>query len=273
MIPGSKPGKTTLIVGESGSGKSTFATWIALGLIGRGDHEVTPRRGLYCAWEMDSEDTAELLAVQSLGLSRTDYLIGRFDHDDKRRLLERVEELCSWITFVDMPFDRARGDHRVTNDARLDMVHGLIEDAGADWAIFDLWKRCLYDTRPDDEEQALKRQQSIAKETRCHCILLHHLRKEDIGGRMPTRKAIKGSSAWIDIPDTIFGCHLPALHGGCDDVTAEIVILKQRYMKQYMAIEFDRDAERGSFTNGHEIPYDSQDRGGPLDDFLGKQKD
>lgn len=274
MIPGTKPGKQTLIVGESGSGKSALASWIALGLIGRGDVEVEPRRGIYCAWEMGSEDSVELLAVQDLRLSRTKYLTGNFDRSEQDQMLERSEELLSWISFVDMPFDRLRGDHNVSNDDRLDMIHAMIEDTGAQWAIFDLWQRALYDTRPADEAQALKRQQSIAKETHCHCILLHHLRKEDIGRHGPTRASIKGTTAWIDTVDNAIGVHRPALSQGSADVTAELKILKQRFGVWPLAIECEWDGDRGSFEGFREIPFDtagSKEEDG-LDDFFSQTR-
>lgn len=259
MIPGTKPGKQTLIVGESGSGKSALASWIVLGLIGRGDVEVEPRRGIYCAWEMGGEDSIELLAVQDLGLSRTKYLTGEFNRDEQDEMLERAEDLLGYVSFMEMPFDRLRGDHQVTNDERLDTIHAMIEDTGAQWAIFDLWQRALYDTRPGPESQALKRQQSIAKETHCHCILLHHLRKDDIGRHGPTRASIKGPTAWIDTVDNAIGVHRSALSQGGADVTAELKILKQRFGVWPLAIECEWDGDRGSFEEFREIPFDTAD--------------
>lgn len=256
FIPGAVPGQITAIVGCPGTSKSTFTARIALGLEAKG------KRILYGAWEMKGRVTLELLAVMSLGLSRKRAATGKLTEEEllavegeMNRLSARIRFLKLWVADE----ERGRGNRRVSNGERLDRVHGYIADSGCDVAIFDLWKRVLSFTEPDDEEQALIRQQSIAEETNTHCILVQQQRSKDVENRAdkrPTREGIKGSGAWIEVPDTIMGMHRPALWKRVDDVTAEVIILKQRYGVWPAAVEFDWNGEFGSYENGRTVPYD-----------------
>jgi hypothetical protein len=122
-----------------------------------------------------------------------------------------------------------------------------------------LWKRCLRQTKPEEEEDALLRQQSIAKETNVHCILVQQQRMKDVelrDDKRPTREGIKGTGAWVEVPDTILGTHRPALWKRVDDDKFEVVVLKQRWGVWPLAIEFDWNGEYGMITNGRVVPYD-----------------
>jgi len=74
--------------------------------------------------------------------------------------------------------------------------------------------------------------------------------------KRPTREAVKGSSGWIDVGDTLIGWHRPALFKRQPDVTIEALILKQRYGVWPLAVEFDFDPMFGWASNGRTIPYD-----------------
>ncbi len=252
FIPGAAPGQVTVISGVPGSSKSTMTARIALGLEAQG------KRILYGAWEMKGGVTLELLACMTLGLSRTRCSTGKLTEEEEDRIEAEMLRLSARIRFLAMPFGRERGA-KVSNDHNLDIIHGYIADSACEVAIFDLWKRCLRYTDPDDEEHALIRQQAIAAETNVHCILVQQQRSKDVEQRAdkrPTREGIKGSGAWIEVPDTIIGMHRPALWKRVDDVTVEAICLKQRWGKWPFSVEFDWDGDRGSYENGRTVPYD-----------------
>jgi replicative DNA helicase len=260
MIPGAAPGKVTVVTGTPGSGKSALAARIALAQAAAG------RRVLFGAWEPGDEDTLQLLAAMRLGWSR--YLLSTTDGIDEtaeEQLESTMADLATNIRFLGVPgAPLATGSHtargeRATNERALDQIHASIVDTGADVVIFDLWKRCLRQTDPDEEEQALVRQQAICAKTKCHGVLLQQQRLKDIEQRVdkrPTREGIKGSGAWVEIADTILGVHRPALWKPVDDVVLEIDVLKQRWGPWPMAIEFDWDSDKGSITGGATVTYD-----------------
>jgi hypothetical protein len=158
-----------------------------------------------------------------------------------------MARLSAWCRFWKQPWGRERGK-RWTNDGALDDIHEHIADSGCEVFIADLWKRCLRTTKPEDEEAALIRQQAIADETRTHAVLCQQQRLKDIEQRpdkRPTREGIKGSSAWVDVADTIIGVHRPSLWKNVDDDTVELDLLKQRWGKWPVAVEFDWDGDRG----------------------------
>ena len=78
---------------------------------------------------------------------------------------------------------------------------------------------------------------------------------ENRSDKRPTRSTILGSGAWVDIADTILGVHRPALWKSIEDNTVEIDILKQRFGKWPLAVEFDWDGDRCTFLNGRSIEY------------------
>lgn len=259
MVPGAAPGQITVLTGVPGSGKSTVAARIALAQANAG------RRVMYGAWEMGDENSLELLATMSLGWSRYRLSTGDISDEDEALLTAEMRRLSQYIRFVAPPSTirpistNAARTERVTNERILDQIHAMITDVAADVFIADLWKRCLRQIDPEEEEQALIRQQSIAAATKCHCILLQQQRSKDIEARddkRPTREGIKGSGAWVEVADTILGVHRAGLYKAVDDVTIEIDVLKQRRGVWPMAIEFEWDSEFGAIRNGTTVPYD-----------------
>lgn len=268
MLPGAAPGQVSVVTGVSGGGKTTFTAHLALGLARQG------RRVLYGAWEMRGGMTLELLACISLGWSRTDLMEARgpvATHEGRVQLEERMHAISQSIRFMGNPFRRERGE-KGSNDRNLDVIQGYIADAGADVFIADLWKRCLRVDEPSAEEDALIRQQAMAEEMRCHCILLQQQRLKDIEMRpdkRPTREGIKGSGAWVEVADTIIGVHRPALFKQIEDNHLEIFVLKQRYGKWPLGIEFDWEPESGSIKAGRSIDYERPGETNEIDKYSG----
>jgi hypothetical protein len=284
MIPGAAPGQITVITAVSGGGKSTMAANMAVGMaFPEGVESDAPgRKVLYGAWEMRGGMTLELLSCISLGWSRSDLMegVGPVATQEGRLVLsERMRRIASRVRFLGMPFRRNVGE-KATNDRNLDLLQGYISDSGCEVFIADLWKRCLRDTSPEAEEDALVRQQVMVEDLRIHAILLQQQRLKDVEQRedkRPTREGIKGSGAWIEVADTIIGAHRPALWKRMDDNKIEGLVLKQRYGKWPLAVEFEWSAERGSISGGRPVEYDRPGEATELDsDFLraapGKKK-
>lgn len=276
MIPGTAPGQITVITAVSGGGKSTMAANAAVGIaFPEGVESDAPgRKVLYGAWEMRGGMTLELLACISLGWSRSDLMEGVgpvATHEGRLILAERMERIAERVSFLGMPFRRQVGE-KASNERNLDLLQNYIAASGCAVFIADLWKRCLRDTSPEAEEDALIRQQAMVEDLRIHGILLQQQRLKDVEQRedkRPTREGIKGSGAWIEVPDTIIGAHRPALWKRMDDTKLEGLVLKQRYGKWPLAVEFDWDADRGSITGGRPVEYDRPGEATELDsDFL-----
>jgi replicative DNA helicase len=251
LIPGAAPGKVTVITGISGGGKSTLTARVGLG-VGR-----QRRRVLYGAWEMEDGVTLELLAGMALEMSRTRMRTGMLTEDEIVQVEQKMEQLGGYITFMRSPFDLLAG--RYSTERVLDTIQQHISDTGCDVAIFDLWDRAFMFEHEHEERRALARMQAIAQETRCHVILCQQQRLKDVEQRAdkrPTREGIKGSSAWVDVADTILGVHLPSLWQRVPATTIEVITLKQRFGRWPFVTEFDWDAERGSFEKGRDVPYE-----------------
>lgn len=266
LTPGAAPGQVTVITGLSGGGKTTFTTAIAVAQANMG------RRVLFGAWEQGSRMTLELMAIQSLGLSRAAFVEGAITQEERDAVVGEAERLAEWVRFFELPFGRERGKRGI-NDENLDLIHAYIADTGADVFVADLWRRAVRQFDPDEEEAALYRQQAIAQETRCHCILLHQQRLKDVEQRedkQPTREGLKGSGAWVEVPDTILGVHRPALWKNVPDTSLAVLVLKQRHGPWPLAVEFDWKPEEGSIRHGRSVDYQQPGQTAEVDNFIGE---
>jgi hypothetical protein len=251
------PSLVTLLTGYTGAGKSSLAARLCLGLARQG------RRILYGAWEMRGGMTLEVLACMSLGWSRSGmHQPGTLDEEQIQTLESRMLAIqgksagakhTGWVRFMKNPFGRLAG--KESNERNLDLVNGYIADSGCDVFVADLWERCLVDDSPSEEKRALFRQQAMAEELDVHCVLLAQQRK-DMAGKRPTGEGIKGSGAYAEIADNLFGIHRPYLWKECVDDKVEIDVLKQRQGRAPLSVEMDWDADRGIISGGRSIAYE-----------------
>jgi hypothetical protein len=262
LLPGPAPGQITVFTAVPGSGKTTAAGRVTLGIARQ------RRRVLYGAYEMGGGMTLELLACMSLDWSRSRLMKGYTQDQnapakdpmgahEQIELEERMHQINRYVRFMRNPF-RSRGGQKRSNERNLDVIQEQIVDSGCEVFVADLWKRCLVDTRPEAEEDALTQQQLMMEETRTHGILLQQQRSKDVEQRpdkRPTREGIKGSSAWVEVADTIIGWHLPSLWKSVSADTIEGFVLKQRYGPYPLGVEFGWSAEHGSITGGTPIEY------------------
>jgi len=266
LIPGSAPGKTTLVTGVSGSGKTTLTARIATELA------LSGRRVCFGAWEQGEGPTLELCAALSLGWSRTDLAYGRYTEEDQEALEEEMRRIGENLKFFRLPFGRARGE-KLHNDRNLDLIQQVLADAHAEVFIADLMRRAFKETDPDDEEQALYRLQAMADEQAVHHIWIHQQRFKDLETRpdkRPTREGTKGSGAWIEVPDTVLAVHRQALWKSVTDDRIEILVLKQRFGPWPLAVELDWAPEYGHIGAGKSVEYARPGEATGMDAFLGE---
>jgi replicative DNA helicase len=252
MIPGAAPGKVTVITGVSGAGKSTFAANLILGLYKQ------EKKIAVGAWEMGGGTTLETLACMQLGYRRELVAQGKIVEEDVVKIEQVMHDISKFVRFIENPF-RRHANERSSNERNLDLVHGYIADIGADVFVADLWERCLVDSDTEEEKHALFRQQAMVEEMKIHGILLAQQRLKDVEMRVdkrPTREGIKGSAAWVEVADAIIGVHRPALWKNVPDISLEVYILKQRYGKWPLAIEFYWDPHTGVVSGGRELSFE-----------------
>ena len=279
LIPGMRPGKITVVTGVPGSGKSTLACRIVLGQIRR------KRRCLYGAWEMTGSESLELLTVMSLAeeglpISRTKLQTGKGDGIEEMVAAVKVrgQQIAPFVRFVRNPFQRSQPSDRKSNNRNLDIIEHLIVDSGADVFVADLWERCLVSDEPSDVKQALFDQQQICARTKCHGVLLHQLRKQSDARAdpRPTAAGLRGTGAWWDVGDTIFGTYRPGQWKAVPDDIIEVSILKQRWAPWPLAVEVEFNPDKALFGRGTSVPYDqpgaAREAPNELDAFTGGGK-
>ncbi len=270
MLPGTEPGYITLLSGQSGGGKSTLACALTLSIASQN------RKVLYCAWEPKPGLTLETLALQHLGWSRTRCMQGMLTEEEEDKLGATMTEIAGRVVFLDKsPFYDAGGGKKRTNEENLDTFAGYVAESGCDLVIADLWKYVLVSYKPDEEEEALKLQQAMCEDLKFHLILLQqhaHKRNDMRPDRKPSREGVKGSGAYLEIADNFIAPHIPSLwKPGFRADRFELYVLKQRYGRAPLGIEFGWDPNSGRLSGGRSIPYESggqrgQDRDRPDDE-------
>jgi len=163
---------------------------------------------------------------------------------------------------------------RKSNDRNLDILEGYIAEAGCDVVVMDLWERMLCDLSYEGVTDALYRQQEMHKEYGVHGIIVQQLKLKDVEKRAdkrPTREAIKGTGAYVEVADLIFGVHRDAQFKKVPDDSLEVICLKQRKGEPNWAIRFDWDGPTCAIRGGIEVSYDpglesSDEFGGEVSD-------
>lgn len=269
VVPGCAPKKTTVVTGVPGCGKTTVSADIGLAQVN------AQRRVMYAAWEQGSGPTIEMMAAHSLRISKTRLMTGRATSDEKAAMRVEMDRIGSYTKFFEIPFGRKPGE-KLFNDRILDTIHEYIVASRCDVAIFDLWRRALRQFDPDEEESALYRQQAIAQETGIHQILIHQQRFKDVEARedkQPTREGLKGSGAWVEVPDTIIGVHRESMFKAVPSNRIRLLILKQRFGIAPLAVDLDFDPDIGAMSNGRSANFALFARSEGLDGILDRPVD
>ena len=269
---GTKPGRTSVWAGLSGSGKSTLIGEVLIRQARAG------RRPLLCAWEMPPDSMLDVMAASVTNIPLMRIVQGDLD-DDEEAIVERATGWISGhIDFMDYPFTHRRvtvgrdRPRRETNDDRLDVLEGYLAESGCDFAAYDLWERMLCDLSYDGVTRALYRQQAMHEEYRVHGAILHQLRGKDVERRAdkrPTREAIKGVGAFVEVADWIIGIHRDGHLKNVPDDTIELICLKQRKGVANWAFRFEWIPEVCRIRGGEEVSYDPGLDGAELDAIAG----
>lgn len=250
LTEGFMPGRISVVSGLPGSGKSTvMIAWaVQLAKIGR--------KPLYCAWEMEPFSLIDVAVSHLTGIKLQRVVQGTLTDAENDRVCKAAAWTSSKIKFMENPFLRQSG--KKSNDRNLDILEGYIAESGCDIAIYDLWKRMLVWRSPDDEEGALVRMQDMHKEYGIHGIIVQQLRLKDVESRRdkrPTRESIKGSAAYVEIPDLIFGVHRDGQLKDVPDKFVETINLKQRKGKAFWACRWQWDGATCAVKSPQEVPY------------------
>lgn len=250
IIPGAAPKRITLITGVSGSGKSTVTDRIILGQLDQ------DRKVCIGAWEMNPGVTLEVLATMRCGLSRTDVTTGNLKPEDLRLLRNAMEEFRERIKFIKLP--NLTGLKR-NNLHQVDSMIDAVEESGAEVFVADLLRKGFLSHDPEAEELALNHIQERIENSDVHALVVQQQRMKDIEMRQdkrPTREGVKGTSAWVEIADTVLGVHRDAQWKNVEDSSLEIDILKQRYGVWPLAVRFKWNPAYATLSDGVSVPYD-----------------
>lgn len=258
LTEGLMPRRLMVVTGLPSSGKSTWTSNLALQLAKAG------RRVLMCAWEMPSHSTLDVMVCGLLGLSGKPINLkqlvqGKLTEEDHQRAEQAADWIVKRVRFMDNAFFTKISNGKRSNDRNLDILEGYIAEAGCDEVVMDLWERCLVDLSPDAVALALYRQQAMAQEYNFHAIVVQQLRSKDVEKRSdkrPTRESIKGTGAYTEVPDLIFGIHRDAQFKAVPDDSIEAICLKQRKGDLNWAVRFDWDGATCSVKGGVEVAYD-----------------
>lgn len=255
LVEGAMPKKTAVVAGLPGSGKSTWCASFALRLA------KLDRKVLYGAWEMGTESTLDLMVASLTRIPLQKIVQGTITSEELVRVRRVTEWICDRITFMDNAFfgdDLRRGKR--SNDKSLDVLEGYLAEAGCDAAIWDLWERCLVDLSYDGVTSALYRQQAMHAEYNVYGVIVHQLKLKDVEKRVdkrPTRDAIKGTGAFVEVADQIYGIHREAQFKDVPDDSIEVLCLKQRKGKAFWATRFDWHGELALVGGeGVDVPFD-----------------
>jgi replicative DNA helicase len=254
LTEGFMPGRTTVLAGLPGSGKSTFIANLAITLAKLG------RRVLVCAWEMPARKSLlDVMVCALIGLDMREFVQGRIAEEELAQVDRATDWICRKIRFMDNAFYTEVQKGRPNNDRNLDILAGYVAESGCDVVIMDLWERCLVDLSYEGITRALYRQQAMHVEYACHGIIVQQLRLKDVERRSdkrPTRESIKGTGAYVEVADLIFGVHRDGQFKRVPDDALEVICLKQRKGMPNWAVRFAWDPTNGQISGGAEVPYD-----------------
>lgn len=254
LTEGFMPRRTTVTAGLPGSGKST--TWIAIAIM----LAKLGRRPMYCAWEMDTESLLDVGCSHMTGVPLVKIVQGTLDDDEAQRVDRASRWILSRIKFMGNPFhDEAKKGKKPSNERNLDLLEGYLAEAACDVVVYDLWERMLPWRKPEDVTGALYRMQNIHDEYNLHGVIVQQLTLKDVEKRAdkrPTREAIKGTGAYVEVADLIFGIHREAQFKNVEDSGIETICLKQRKGKPNWSVRWEWRGESCFVGNPKEVSYD-----------------
>jgi replicative DNA helicase len=255
-IPGTAPGKISLVTASTRVGKTTFCVNMAHGIA-----RYHRRRVLYCAWEVEGGPTLESTAALSLGWPRDKTLTGALTPAEHQQHRDRMRAIGQFVRFTDLPHRMVQGYSALSNARRLDLIEQLVATSGAQVVIFDMWARGMDTSERGNHDipAALDRMLAMATSTRTHICIVQQQRHKDVEKRVdprPTIEGIYGHAAYAEVANTVIGLHRPGLYGRGDDNVFELYLLKQRNAQSAITVVCDFDPAVGLLENGRSVQYD-----------------
>ncbi len=118
-------------------------------------------------------------------------------------------------------------------DGRIGMneIYRVVAEGGYRLAIFDLWEKLASSLDANDIAKALNFTQQLAKDTKCHFMLVHQTKRgvDKRDDPMPTMDDLKNSGGYEEVADLILGLTRRKFYqSDLDDDIMEIGVLKQR---------------------------------------------
>lgn len=256
LTEGFKRKRTIVLSGLPGSGKSTFALFMAMKLAAQG------RKPLFCCWEMPVQSALDVCAAIATRIELRRIVQGELDDDEELRVKKVVKWLSIKIEWMENPWldiRKANRSRRHSNDMNLDYLESVLAESASDVVFYDLWERCLSDLAPSEVTHALIRMQELHKVYNVCGILVHQINLKDVEKRpdkRPTRDALKGTGAYVEIADLILAVHrVGQLKSGVADTFFETLCLKQRKGATNWAVGWDWDGARCQITNPRVTPF------------------
>ena len=245
-------------------------------------HRVRSAKGVYvCGWEMAKEDYIDMMVAQETGIPGA-VLVNAIDSlsDEQKLQVAAAAEVygdADLVEFEENPFTKlekpaSRWDY---NDRNLDHFEGSLAHAsktGKTLVVVDVFAKMLRDRRPDSISEALVRSREMAQAYGVHVCLCHHLNRESASGR-PTLEGLKGSGAFEEETDLVFGLDRPILRASAarrrkmtDHL--DIHLLKQRKGPAPVCVRYRFDGSRYSLLDEVEVDLamleGDEDEGGAL---------
>ena len=252
------PKQITVIAASPSIGKTTFALNCAY-------RQAKHWRVGYLAWESGHIAATDIICASALEipLAKIVKSPGALSSEERNRLdkfLDTMFSSKSNLSFLKPPPAKVMSSQKgpwEVNDKVIDWVESQIVQWGVEIVYWDLFLKKLPDRRPDAVSWALDRIQSIADKHNVHFALLHQITlkqaeiKED---KRPSRAVLKGTGAWIEVPDTVLGLYRKAIYErNVEDTEIEIMCLKQRFGQWPWTVVMDWDGQSTRVTGGREI--------------------
>ncbi|RME86528.1 MAG: hypothetical protein D6785_03145 [Planctomycetota bacterium] len=183
-------GMVTLLVGQSGIGKSYFALSLCKSVIWgtswRGDLEEKAPRGK-AVW-IDTEEAIPILKERAKKMGIIKELIVPRRKDEDLDLIPSLDTREGW-----------------------EILEETLRQEGVKIAVLDSYRGAIQgDENSSDGIGFMKRLSRLARETKVAIIVIHHLRKKEVGSSGEiTLDRVRGSSAIVQIPRVVIALDNP----------------------------------------------------------------
>lgn len=234
MNRGYADGLVTVITAASSIGKTTFAVNTTMKLS-------KVFKICYVCWESGRDEIIDIMVSSKtkIPLEKIVKYTSLLTDKEKKKINEATEKILGNDNIIFLgqpPKDISDGAPWDVNIKVIDWLIYQIMKLKPHITFVDLLSKRLPDDSPTAEKRALNKiQEAVHPENlNTHIVILHQTtmkeqEKYGVKDFRPTRAILKGSSAWFDVPDNVFGLYRPAVYTrGIKDDKFEVICLKQR---------------------------------------------